>query len=110
MKFGEKYEFYKALQDKGESSPLDEVPDLDIVESLYYEDFVILGTERVNGMSMGAIPITRIDEYARIEKVENIEKFKRIIAAVDRLYMKIVAVEQDRRSEAAKRKSKAKKR
>ncbi|RLE19702.1 MAG: hypothetical protein DRJ65_19860 [Acidobacteria bacterium] len=108
VKYGEKYEFYKALQDRGESSPLDDLPDLDIVDTLYYEDFVVLGTERVNGMSMGPIPIMKIVDYARMEGVEDVGRFKRIIAAVDRLYMRLVAVEQERKSKAAKKKSNSK--
>lgn len=108
VRYGEKYEFYKEIQSRGESSPLDDLPELSVGESLYYEDFVVLGTERVNAMSVGAIPITKIVEYAIFEGVEDIHRFKRILSAMDRLYLKAVRKEQDKKAEAAKRKAQRK--
>ena len=100
IKYGDKYDFYKAVSDKGEVSPLDELPVLDVVESIYYADFRLLGSERNSGMGISPIPITRITEYANQEGVHNIELFKRIISRIDQSYCKMISDDQEKKSKA----------
>ena len=67
---------------------------------MYYSDFTMLGTERNSGMSMGAIPVTRIILYAQLEGVLNSELFKRVITGIDHAYIGLVNDEQGRKSKA----------
>jgi len=82
------------LHDEGRPSPFDEMPLLTLDESIYYNDFNVLGTERLNSMSVGAIPITSIIQYALLEKIHNIELFKNVILEMDRCYLRLVADDQ----------------
>lgn len=65
-----------------------------MVESLYHNDFYILGTERNTGMGISAIPVTRIILYAEQEGVHDIDLFKRIILRLDNHYMGLVNKKQ----------------
>lgn len=90
------------MQDDGKPSPLDDVPDLTLDEGIYYKDFNILGSERVSGMGVGYIPITRITQYAKQQGVHNISLFERIITAVDNQYVSLIADRQKKKSKKAK--------
>jgi len=86
------------LFDKGKPSPFDDLPELDLVESLYHNDFIILGTERNNGMGIGSIPVTRIMLYAKQEGVLDVDLFRRIILRLDNHYLTLVSKRQTEQS------------
>lgn len=94
------------MYDEGQPSPIDEMPLLTFDEGIYYNDFNNLGTERINSMAIGAIPVTKIVQYAMLEGVHNIKLFKDIILSMDRHYMKLVS--DDQKAKANKNKAKAK--
>jgi hypothetical protein len=59
---------------------------------IYIEGFYDLCTERPIGAGgFGAIPITRILEYANVLDVKDILRFKRIIIRLDNEYLKLTA-------------------
>jgi hypothetical protein len=105
IKYGDDLEFFKSLKERGLDSPLDSRPSLGTVEVFYYNDFAILGTERING---GPLPITRISQYATMEGVLDVELFKRIILELDNTYLKLSAEERKKAATKAKAKKKVK--
>jgi len=107
VKYSQYYDFYKKLQDDGVESPLDKLPHLSQSEVIYYDDFNILGTERVGGTGINYIPVTKILDYARMSGVINRSLFKRIIHKIDVGYVKLVNKQQEAESRrnAKKRKS-----
>ena len=78
------------------------MPDLTLDESIYYTDFNNLCTERVSGMGLGSIPITRIHLYALQNGVHNIPLFKQIIMSVDDEYIRLMSEKQKRQSKKGK--------
>ncbi len=103
FKHGDKIDFYKSLQERNLESPMDNLPVLGLVETLYYNDFSMLESERVSGMNIGAIPITRVISYANMDGVHDIELFKSIITKLDSFYLSLVYKKQQ---QTAKRKPK----
>ena len=88
------------MQDEGQSSPLDNVPALTLDENVYYTDFNALCSERVNGMGLGSIPITRITEYAKQHGVHDVFLFEQIIMRIDNVYVKCVSDKNQRESKS----------
>ena len=77
---------------------------MDYVESVYYNDFQALGTQRISGMGLAPIPVISIIQYAQLEGVENIPVFKEVILNIDREYMSLISDRQKAESNKAKAK------
>lgn len=90
------------MQEDGKSSPLDDLPDLTLDESIYYKDFNNLCTERVSSMGLGSIPVTRIHLYAQQNGIHNIPLFEEIIMSVDGEYVKLISEKQEKQSKKGK--------
>ncbi len=60
-----------------------------MLAQFYLNEFGILGTERVNAMSEGAIPITRMTERARQIDEDDIDMYEQIILQSDSAYLKM---------------------
>ena len=109
IKFGETYavalEAYEAFKDTpGYNLPtaIAERPELGLLESYYLGEFHTLGTERVNAMSEGAIPITRIRERAEQVGDDDVEMYEEIVLQVDRAYLAMRYEESERKANAKK--------
>lgn len=85
-------------------SPIDLKPELGTGEVYYYNDFVILGSERQTGSSVGAIPILKITKYAEVEGIHDVELFKTVMLKLDAVYLRLMAAE--RKKQEAKQKAK----
>lgn len=77
-----------------------EKPELSFLDVYYLNEFHTLGTERVNAMSEGAIPVTRIRERALQIGDDDVEMFEEIILKVDREYLRMRYEESERKSKA----------
>ena len=84
---------------------MDKMPAINQVEASYYNDFSVLGSERLNGMNIGSIPVTRVVQYANLEGVHDVELFKRIMLRLDCFYINMVLAEQKRKSKPKAKRS-----
>ena len=75
------------------------MPKLNLAEQIYYDAFRELGTERHSGMSLGAIPRTKIKEYA--EELElntrEAEAFLYVIRHIDIHFIKLQDAKAEKR-------------
>ena len=60
-------------------------------------------SERVSGMGVGSIPITRINQYAVQQGVHDISLFEKIMMRVDTAYIKLMSDKQERQSKKGKK-------
>lgn len=60
-----------------------------------YDAFWHLSTCRSSGFGVGPIPWTAIDAYARRKRIEDFERFERLIDAMDSAYLEGQAKPQD---------------
>jgi hypothetical protein len=77
-------------------------PEIGLLDAYYLSEFYTLGTERVNAMSEGAIPVTRITQRAKHVGDDDPEMYEQILLAVDRDYLNMRYEESERKSNAAK--------
>lgn len=73
-------------------------PELDLLASYYLEEFYTLGTERINAMAEGSIPVTKIRKRAEQIDDDDIEMFEEIILKIDREYRHMRYEESERKS------------
>lgn len=85
-------------------SPIDLKPELGTSEVYYYNDFVILGSERQTGSSVGAIPILKIAKYAEVEGIHDVELFKTVMLKLDAVYLRLMAAERKKQEQKQKAK------
>ena len=96
----EAYEAFKDQPDYPVPKAIAEKPELSFIDIYYLNEFHTLGTERVNAMSEGAIPVTRIRERALQIGDDDIEMFEEIILKVDRAYLTMRYEESEKKSKA----------
>ena len=79
------------------------MPDLTLDESIYFNDFNALCSERMSGMGIGSIPITRINQYAVQHGIHDINLFEQIMMRIDTAYVKLMSDKQERQSKKGKK-------
>jgi len=74
------------------------MPKLNRIEDIYYEAFLELGSERVSGMSLGAIPRSKIKEYADELELDcrEAEAFRYVVYHLDIHYRSIQAAKTEK--------------
>lgn len=77
-------------------------PELGLLDTYYLNEFHILGTERVNAMSEGTIPVSRIRLRAEQVGDDDIEMYEQVILSVDRAYLRMRYDESERKNNAKK--------
>lgn len=77
-----------------------EKPELGLLATFYLNEFYILSTERVNAMSEGSIPVTRIRRRAEQINDDDIEMYEQIILRLDREYLNMRYEESERKNNA----------
>ena len=110
IKYGETYEYLCTIHEEMLSSPnyttpaaIAEKPQLGLLETFYLNEFYILSTERVNAMSEGSIPVTRIRRRAEQIEDDDIEMYEHIILRLDREYLNMRYEESERKNNAKKK-------
>ena len=78
-------------------------PELGLIDSYYLQEFYTLGTERVNAMSEGAIPVTKIRKRAEQIQEDDIEMYEQIMLTIDRIYLNLRYIESERKRNAEKK-------
>ena len=96
----EAYELFKDNPGYVLPAAIAEKPELSFIDVYYLNEFHTLGTERVNAMSEGAIPVTRIRQRAEQIGDDDIEMFEEIILKVDRAYLKMRYEESEKKSKS----------
>lgn len=94
------YELFKDQPDYQLPAAIAEKPELGTIDIYYLNEFHTLGTERVNAMAEGAIPVTRIRQRALQIGDDDIEMFEEIILKVDRAYLTMRYEESEKKSKA----------
>ncbi len=95
MQYSEKKFSIESGMEKGRELPqwyLDE-PSISVEDSFYLKAFIILGTSRINGMTVNHIPWDKILDYGLKFGLdsENIDSFLGIIMEMDRAFLKEIS-------------------
>lgn len=110
IKYGESYEAAcEAYEQFRKDDPtykipaaIAERPEIGLLDSYYLQEFHTLGTERVNAMAEGAIPVSRIRLRAIQTGDDDIEMYEEIILKVDRAYLQMRHEEFERKQNEKK--------
>lgn len=81
--------FEKVAKTTGEPTPLDDKPDLDEIDIMYYQHWQALHRSRQAGFSLNSLSISDIVAYSKAFTIYDFPRFLDIIQHIDGLFLRL---------------------